>query len=74
MYVYINTVRCVLRSSKLRLFFSRKFLEKKRSTASDRKFFEISIEKITKIICYASNKIGMKEDTAHLVDHFFGIH
>jgi hypothetical protein len=46
-------------------------LEKNRSTASDRKFFEISIEKITKIICCASNKIGMKEVTAHLRDHFF---
>jgi hypothetical protein len=37
-------------------------------------FWKISIEKITKIICYASNKIGMKEVTAHLEDHFFGIH
>jgi hypothetical protein len=36
--------------------------------------FEIFIEKITKIICYASNKIEMKEVTAHLRDHFFGIH
>jgi hypothetical protein len=64
----------VLRSSKLRLFSSRKFFEKNRSTTSDRKFFEISIEKITKIICYASNKIGLKEVIAHLGDHFFGIH
>jgi hypothetical protein len=30
-------------------------LEKNRSITSDRKFFEISIEKITNIICYASN-------------------
>jgi hypothetical protein len=45
-------------------------LEKNLSIASDRKFFEIPIEKITKIICYASNKIGMKEVTAHLEDHF----
>ncbi len=33
--------------------------------------FSKFLSKKTKIICYASNKIGMKEVTAHLGDHFF---